>query len=631
MSTSETAPTAAVQQQPATQQSSNNDTFQCQWSGCGERTSTAELLYDHVCERHVGRKSTNNLNLTCQWGNCRTTTVKRDHITSHIRVHVPLKPHKCDFCGKAFKRPQDLKKHVKTHADDPISMKSPEPSGGVRQHSLGYNMGNGKSKSLISFLIKESGQSLSITRPDFTLALIGDLQALAATATGYYENPMQQSGGSHGYTHQNGTGYYAPTQQPNTSSYGPVYYAINSHGGDMSHHTSFESRKRDYDALNDFFGDAKRRQFNPASYADVGDRLMAFQGLQLPMIHGGVMPDYQPAPAMVSGGGHGVGLHGPMPQQQYALPPMPNLRTKNDLLNIDQFLEQMQATVYENPNTAAAAGVAHPGAHTSHGGMNFRQSNSPPGVHIPSSHAASRGSDASMMAATSSQSTHGDTPALTPQSSAMSYTSAHSPLSAASGNSTSPLPHSGAQMYPTLPATSAHTAMAGYPVSSTAPASVLGTIFDSDQRRRYSGGQLQKASKPPRSSEEDEMDTSSGTTTPAEKSRKSPGPSVDGGISGNNKSTSPSLIDPTLSGSSPPADSEAEKAQEAWVENIRVIEALRKFIAEKLEKNEYDDDKGADQDLKDATDAQESEVRDERKMTDAQSLYPILKAVEGRA
>jgi hypothetical protein len=33
---------------------------------------------------------------------------------------VPLKPHKCDFCGKSFKRPQDLKKHVKTHADDSV-------------------------------------------------------------------------------------------------------------------------------------------------------------------------------------------------------------------------------------------------------------------------------------------------------------------------------------------------------------------------------------------------------------------------------------------------------------------------------------------------------------------------------
>jgi len=98
-----------------------------------------------VCERHVGRKSTNNLNLTCQWGNCRTTTVKRDHITSHIRVHVPLKPHKCDFCGKAFKRPQDLKKHVKTHADDSVLLRSPEPNRGGPHGAGGYPQ-NGKRK-----------------------------------------------------------------------------------------------------------------------------------------------------------------------------------------------------------------------------------------------------------------------------------------------------------------------------------------------------------------------------------------------------------------------------------------------------------------------------------------------------
>jgi len=85
-------------------------------------------MQDHVCERHIGRKSTNNLNLTCHWGSCRTTTVKRDHITSHVRVHVPLKPHKCQSCGKAFKRPQDLKKHVKTHADESVLLASPDPS-----------------------------------------------------------------------------------------------------------------------------------------------------------------------------------------------------------------------------------------------------------------------------------------------------------------------------------------------------------------------------------------------------------------------------------------------------------------------------------------------------------------------
>ncbi|CAN3504462.1 pH-response transcription factor pacC/Rim101p [Diutina catenulata] len=92
--------------------------FRCAWAECQMVFDTAEILYDHLCDDHVGRKSSNNLSLTCQWENCGTTTVKRDHITSHLRVHVPLKPFHCDLCPKSFKRPQDLKKHTKVHADD---------------------------------------------------------------------------------------------------------------------------------------------------------------------------------------------------------------------------------------------------------------------------------------------------------------------------------------------------------------------------------------------------------------------------------------------------------------------------------------------------------------------------------
>lgn len=97
----------------------------CRWANCDRTFDSAEKLYTHLCEVHVGRKSTNNLSLMCRWEHCRVVTVKRDHITSHVRVHVPLKPFKCEVCKKNFKRPQDLKKHVKTHADDNAEDKKP--------------------------------------------------------------------------------------------------------------------------------------------------------------------------------------------------------------------------------------------------------------------------------------------------------------------------------------------------------------------------------------------------------------------------------------------------------------------------------------------------------------------------
>ncbi|KAH3680382.1 hypothetical protein WICPIJ_008298 [Wickerhamomyces pijperi] len=92
----------------------------CKWGECKEMFDDVELLYNHLCDEHVGRKSNRNLSLKCNWSDCNVQTVKRDHITSHIRVHIPLKPFVCTTCTKKFKRPQDLKKHVKTHATDNI-------------------------------------------------------------------------------------------------------------------------------------------------------------------------------------------------------------------------------------------------------------------------------------------------------------------------------------------------------------------------------------------------------------------------------------------------------------------------------------------------------------------------------
>lgn len=109
-------------QDPRTPQSEASsdpqNSHKCEWIDCSKVFSDPETLYAHLCNDHIGRKSTNNLCLTCNWKDCGTTCAKRDHITSHLRVHTPLKPHVCEICNKTFKRPQDLKKHEKIHTEE---------------------------------------------------------------------------------------------------------------------------------------------------------------------------------------------------------------------------------------------------------------------------------------------------------------------------------------------------------------------------------------------------------------------------------------------------------------------------------------------------------------------------------
>ncbi|QDS73784.1 hypothetical protein FKW77_005653 [Venturia effusa] len=556
------------------QSNSGGDSLICQWQSCGERTTTPEALYDHVCERHVGRKSTNNLNLTCQWGNCRTTTVKRDHITSHIRVHVPLKPHKCDFCGKAFKRPQDLKKHVKTHADDSVLLRSPEPNRG----------GNG-----VNGYAGPAGK------------LVADLQSLAATASGYYPDQQHHISGQPVYYANGGanaSAYHGPAATAaQGSAYGPVYYAVSQ---PQSTNAEYELRKRAaFDALNEFFGDAKQRRIDPTTYYDVGHRLMALNSVQLPMLNGYSSAGHD---AYSSSGPQIASAPQVLQQQQYQLP-LPNLRTKSDLLNIDQFLEQLQTTVYENSSQAAAAGVSQPGAHYVHPGVNYRSSNSPP--QMPSSH-ISMSSHASSGAPVPSAI---ETPALTPASSVMSYTSGHSPSSVHSSHTISPIqrPNLG---YPTLPGVSAMAeGISGYSASSAAP-SGLATAFDHDLRRRYSGGQLQQRA--PGDSADSEQ-----TPSPRRRSESTDTmPAIDKlGV------RSPSLtnVDPALRspGLQSEASDQADKAQESWIENVRLIEALRNFVRERLERGEF------------STGDEEREDEKTEEDKEAQSLYPVLREVQG--
>lgn len=89
------------------------------------------------------------------------------------------------------------------------------------------------------------------------------------------------------------------------------------------------------------------------------------------------------------------------------------------------------------------------------------------------------------------------------------------------------------------------------------------------------------------------------------------------------KSTLSSNIDPALSGAISPSsqseggDSARDRAEEAWIENIRIIEAIREFVKQRLNAKDYVKDDDEDEEMSDAKEAPSSE-----------GLYPTLRADE---
>lgn len=327
-------------------------------------------------------------------------------------------------------------------------------------------------------------------------------------------------------------------------------------------------RKRAYDMVDDFFGNAKRRQIDPSSYAQIGRSLMPLHGsLSIPNGPMTATEQYmpQPAPAMVHGGP--APTQNPLAQQYYL--PMPNARTQKDLVQLDNLLGQMQDTIYENASHATAGVHVHNGGEN-HGFGGYRHSHSPTVLqrgsptHLPVSadgyHPVSAANMASPLTAISST----GTPAVTPPSSSMSYTSGHSPSPSASSGLSPQSRHSSTTtssvMYPTLP-TSLPAVSQGFGSTTAA----LGPSFDSSERRRYSGGMLQKARTIPpiRPAEE-----TSGRTTPK-------------------------ASESALSVGSPSSESDSSEAREReenydrWLENMRVIETLREYVRSRLERKDF--------------------------------------------
>lgn len=363
-----------------------------------------------------------------------------------------------------------------------------------------------------------------------------------------------------GYGHQNHGGapnYYGPHQQQqgHGHEYGTVSYAVGNGG-----HASFDSGKS-VASLSSFIGDVQRGAIDMKNFSQVSNRLVPLQKNGVQYLVGG-MADYQPAPVEVNVEGQGS-VYGPT--AQYNLPPLDNLRTKDQLLDMARRFEQMASTVYDIAEQTAAAGTGQPDVH-------YVEGLSPPGVQLQST------LQSAIATASSGRSNHSGTPVLSPPSSAGGYTSGHSPDSNNSNPRLSPATPNG-QMYPSLPGPSS----VGYPPSSMGLTATLGTQHDNDYRPRRGGGYLQKA-RPVRNT-----DTSHNSGPRAPVAQMQP-----------KAEYSNPNIDPALSGEEPSSSAAANKATEdahakisapaddVWLNTVRTVEALRKYIATRLDNGEYE-------------------------------------------
>jgi hypothetical protein len=312
---------------------------------------------------------------------------------------------------------------------------------------------------------------------------------------------------------------------------------------------AYDPRKRADTALDDFFGAAKRRQINPTSYADVSRSLMGLHAVGVG--GGGLATEYAAHPASLGAVTHGAGIpQGPGPlTQHYYLPPMPSVRSKNELEHLDTILEQMQTTIWDHQSQPQ-------GAHYTHA-VDARQSG---GAYAQrSAHADPYGMSAAQQLPSPIAPSSTGTPAITPPSTTMSYNTSHSPGASSQGLSPASRHSSTSINYPNLPSV----AYQGQPASST-----LGTSFNPVERR-HSGGMLQRADDGSRRDASRAMVDHDKTLSPTSKAQVSVAVS------------SPS--EGSEAGSSDP------ETYDEWIQNMKTIDRLRALIRERLERRDYVD------------------------------------------
>ncbi|CDO73064.1 hypothetical protein BN946_scf185007.g118 [Trametes cinnabarina] len=321
----------------------------CQWTGCDKVLSDPETLYNHLCNDHIGRKSTGNLCLTCKWKDCGTTCAKRDHITSHLRVHTPLKPHVCEICKKPFKRPQDLKKHEKIHTEEhhaqhkhskAITVTDPAYSQRVRGDSdkprpivssSGQSQDSAAARAKSTSLPLSDGSSSKLPLY-YPIAVPQPHRFRAGADFGVLPTPSPEL--DYG---QDAAEIHPRNQLYRTQPPLPTWEVLSEDAQGRSVPISGAKRSYDY-GVDDFFADVKKRRVTPAyDPLDMAARLstLAYQQSLSATTHGGP---------------------GPAQPQQHSFPPRSvsfDIRTPEELAAVNEFLITLGRDVSQGNQHAA--------------------------------------------------------------------------------------------------------------------------------------------------------------------------------------------------------------------------------------------------------------------------------------
>ncbi|KAJ1024844.1 hypothetical protein NDA16_002884 [Ustilago loliicola] len=270
----------------------------CRWDDCGKVFYDPEVVYKHLCDDHVGRKSTNNLCLTCKWEGCDVSCAKRDHITSHIRVHTPLKPHNCDVCAKTFKRPQDLKKHERIHTEQHQQQRQHKAAqnAAARAYSMTEHAASfgaypyppmHSANGYLGYPAVPAQQGLYPSASAYPSAAYPGLPTTDYSRDHYAHSTSSASlspmssridtpqGSSPAPNHRQDAGSYMhlasgldPRSKVTTD---PTSYTYLAHGATTSQNLA--GSKRGHEQVEDFFGDLRRKKMAPAYDSHMAERL----------------------------------------------------------------------------------------------------------------------------------------------------------------------------------------------------------------------------------------------------------------------------------------------------------------------------------------------------------------------